>query len=225
MEYIFGYVQHNGVTVENLKTVGNSHSELSGFIQTVREYQDTTITDVFRITERYRSDEDGEGNCYDWYVIDKHYRYVDETKPLKAENTMLKAQVNAQSAVASITFVTLCEVGTLDMVTASEHVEMFAEWAYPVAYTAGKLRRYNGTLYKCVQAHTSQADWTPDTAASLWSVAADPAEEWPAWSQPVGAHDAYAKGDKVSHNGKHWTSDVDNNVWEPGVYGWTEATE
>lgn len=144
---------------------------------------------------------------------------------LESENTMLKAQVNAQSAVASITFVTLCEVGTLDMVTASEHAELFAEWAYPVAYTAGQLRRYNGTLYKCVQAHTSQADWTPDTAASLWSVAADPAEEWPAWSQPVGAHDAYAKGDKVSHNGKHWTSSVDSNVWEPGVYGWTEATE
>lgn len=144
---------------------------------------------------------------------------------LESENTMLKAQVSAQSAVTSITFVTLCEVGTLDMVTASEHAELFAEWAYPVAYTVGQLRRYNGTLYKCVQAHTSQADWTPDTAASLWSVAADPAEEWPAWSQPVGAHDAYAKGDKVSHNGKHWTSNVDSNVWEPGVYGWTEATE
>ena len=50
-----------------------------------------------------------------------------------------------------------------------------------------------------------------------------------AQSQPVGAHDAYAKGDKVSHNGKHWTSNVDSNVdsnvWETGVYGWTEATE
>ena len=144
---------------------------------------------------------------------------------LESENTMLKAQVSAQSAVTSITFVALAESGGLDEITASEHAELFAEWAYPVAYTVGQLRRYNGTLYKCVQAHTSQADWTPDTAASLWSVAADPAEEWPAWSQPVGAHDAYAKGDKVSHNGKHWASNVDSNVWEPGVYGWTEATE
>jgi Carbohydrate binding domain. len=144
---------------------------------------------------------------------------------LENENAMLKAQVSAQSAVTSITFVALAESGGLDEITASEHAELFAEWAYPVAYTVGQLRRYNGTLYKCVQAHTSQADWTPDTAASLWSVAADPAEEWPAWSQPVGAHDAYAKGDKVSHNGKHWTSNVDSNVWEPGVYGWTEATE
>lgn len=137
----------------------------------------------------------------------------------------LEEQVSAQSAVASITFVALAESGGLDVVTASEHADLFAPWAYPVAYTAGQLRRHNGKLYRCVQAHTSQADWTPDTAASLWSVAADPAEEWPAWSQPVGAHDAYAKGAKVSHNGKHWTSSVDSNVWEPGVYGWAEYTE
>ena len=62
-------------------------------------------------------------------------------------------------------------------------------------------------------------------AASLWSITSDPAEEWPEWSQPLGAHDAYAAGAKVSHNGKHWTSDLDGNVWEPGVYGWTEANE
>ena len=42
------------------------------------------------------------------------------------------------------------------------------------------------------------------------------------WSQPIGAHDAYSKNAKVSHNGKHWTSSVDSNVWEPGVYGWEE---
>ena len=54
---------------------------------------------------------------------------------------------------------------------------------------------------------------------------ADPAEEWPEWSQPVGAHDAYNAGDKVSHNGKHWTSAMDGNVWEPGTYGWDEITE
>jgi hypothetical protein len=62
------------VTVENLKTVGDAHSDLSGYIQTVREYADSTITDRFRITEKYRSDEDAEGNCYDRYVISEHYR-------------------------------------------------------------------------------------------------------------------------------------------------------
>lgn len=163
------------------------------------------------------------------------YEIIDDGEPepvipptnaeLAAENKLLKEQVSAQSAVASITFVALAESGGLDEVTASEHAELFAPWSYPIAYTVGQLRRHNGKLYRCVQPHTSQADWAPDKAASLWSVAADPAEEWPEWSQPVGAHDAYAKGAKVSHNGKHWTSSVDSNVWEPGVYGWTEYTE
>ena len=60
---------------------------------------------------------------------------------------------------------------------------------------------------------------------SLWVSISDPAEEWPEWSQPLGAHDAYEQGAKVSHNGKHWSSDVAANVWEPGVYGWTEAAD
>ncbi len=156
------------------------------------------------------------------YIIEDDGRPEPVIPPTNEELASSLASVQSASAVA---FVALCEVGTLDVVTASEHAELFAPWAYPIAYTVGQLRRHNGKLYKCVQAHTSQADWTPDTAASLWSVAADPAEEWPAWSQPVGAHDAYAKSAKVSHNGKHWTSNVDNNVWEPGVYGWTEYTE
>ena len=156
------------------------------------------------------------------------YTIEDDGKPepvIPPTNEELASSLASVQSASAVAFVVLCEVGTLDMVTASEHAELFAEWAYPIAYTVGQLRRHNGKLYKCVQAHTSQADWTPDTAASLWSVAADPAEEWPAWSQPIGAHDAYAKGAKVSHNGKHWTSSVDSNVWEPSVFGWTEYTE
>ena len=81
----------------------------------------------------------------------------------------------------------------------------------------------NGKLYRCIQGHKSQADWAPDVAVSLWVTTSDPSEEYPEWKQPAGSHDAYQKGDKVSHNDKHWTSDVDNNVWEPSVYGWTEV--
>ena len=62
-------------------------------------------------------------------------------------------------------------------------------------------------------------------SASLWKEIGDPAAEWPEWSQPIGAVDAYALGDKVSHNDKHWISTCDSNVWEPGVYGWEEVTE
>lgn len=78
---------------------------------------------------------------------------------------------------------------------------------------------------RCVQDHISQEGWTPEAASSLWTKAADPTEEWPQWGQPVGAHDAYNAGDKVSHNEKHWISTTSGNVWEPGVYGWEEVTD
>lgn len=140
-------------------------------------------------------------------------------------NEELAADIASVQSISIAAFAALCETQVLDGNTAAQHADVFAPWAVGTSYTVGQLRRHNGKLYRCVQAHTSQEGWTPDTATSLWSVAADPAEEWPAWSQPIGAHDAYAKGAKVSHNGKHWTSNVDSNVWEPGVYGWTEYTE
>ena len=98
------------------------------------------------------------------------------------------------------------------------------EWdANGYSYFTGERVTYDGKYYRCIQSHTSQADWTPDRSVSLWVEISDPAEEWPEWRQPTGAHDAYAKGDKVSHNDKHWISDIDANVYEPGVYGWTEV--
>lgn len=127
--------------------------------------------------------------------------------------------------VTSIAFVVLAESGTIDEVTATEHLDVFEEWEPNKDYVVGNLRRHAGKLYKCVQAHRSQSDWTPDVTPALWAKAGDPAEEWPEWSQPIGAQDAYMNGDKVSHNEKHWVSTVDNNVWEPGIYGWEEANE
>lgn len=106
---------------------------------------------------------------------------------------------------------------------ALQGVELFAVWSGDsVDYAVGDRVSYNGTLYKCLTAHTSQSTWTPPDSPSLWVRVDDPSIEWPEWVQPVGSTDAYAKGAKVSHNGKHWISDVDGNVWEPPTM-WTEA--
>lgn len=110
---------------------------------------------------------------------------------------------------------------TLDDATALTGVELFPAWATDTAYAVGDRVQYNGVLYKCVQAHTSQADWMPDATPALWVIVS--VEEWPEWIQPTGAHDAYDKDAKVSHNGKHWKSTMDANVYEPGVYGWEEV--
>lgn len=151
---------------------------------------------------------------------------LSRTEARAAQQTAALPELQATSAIA---FVVMAESGSVDEVTASEHMDVFAAWQPDVAYTVGQLRTYgegeDKRLYRCVQAHTSQAGWTPAAAPALWAATSDPSEEWPAWSAPIGAHDAYALGDKVSHNGQHWISTTDANVWEPGVYGWTEATE
>ena len=106
---------------------------------------------------------------------------------------------------------------------ALEAVELFPVWEPDTDYIKGQRVREAGLLYALIpEAHHSQADWLPHLAPAIWKRVDDPAEEWPEWRQPIGAEDAYKAGAKVTHAEKHWISDVDGNVWEPGVYGWTE---
>lgn len=105
---------------------------------------------------------------------------------------------------------------------ALEAVELFPVWAKDTEYTTDERVQYGEKLYRCVQSHTSQAAWTPDTTPALWTEVAKPGEI-PVWEQPTGAQDAYMIGDKVWYPEKDTTiyiSTVDNNVWQPGVYGW-----
>lgn len=103
----------------------------------------------------------------------------------------------------------------LDDDSALDNIDVFPLWKVGVSYELGDRVRYNEVLYKVLQNHTSQEDWTPDVAVSLYVNIADPGEEWPEWVQPTGAHDAYELGAKVSHNGKHWISLINANVYEP----------
>lgn len=111
----------------------------------------------------------------------------------------------------------------LDDETALDNIDVFPNWKVGVNYEVGDRIRYEEVLYKCLQAHLSQEDWTPDVAVSLFVRVDNPQEEWPEWKQPQGAHDAYNTGDKCSHLGKHWISTMDANVFEPSVYGWDEV--
>lgn len=113
---------------------------------------------------------------------------------------------------------------SLDDETALDNAELFPQWEENKAYEVGDRLRYEDVLYKVLLAHTSQSSWTPDVSPSLFVRVDDPGEEWPEWRQPTGATDAYMQGDKVSHNGKHWISSIDNNIWEPSVFGWEEQT-
>lgn len=101
--------------------------------------------------------------------------------------------------------------------------EFFPLWEAGTSYEAGVRVQYDGVLYKVLQAHTSQATWTPDAAVSLFAKVLIPDEsKIPGWEQP-GSTNPYMKGDRVTYNGKTYESTIDNNVWAPGVYGWKEV--
>ena len=109
---------------------------------------------------------------------------------------------------------------------AMEVADLYPEWVAKKAYVADEIVKYgvnsNGEtqLYKVIQAHTSQTDWTPDTAASLYKKIGFTEDGVSIWTQPLGSTDAYMKGDIVSFENQLWVSTVDNNVWQPGIYGW-----
>lgn len=114
---------------------------------------------------------------------------------------------------------------TVDDQTAVRMTEFYPEWHAGQAYTAGFKCQRGGKLCRCIQAHTSQDGWEPESAPSLWAKVLIPDETViPEWEQPDSTN-PYSAGDKVTHNGKTWVSDVDNNVWEPDVYGWTEQSD
>ena len=111
---------------------------------------------------------------------------------------------------------------TLDDQTALTGVELFPTWVVGKAYAVNDRAQYNGTLYKCIQAHTSQTDWMPSATPALWKTVS--LDEYPEWVQPSGAHDAYNIGDKVTYNEQHYVCTSNANVYAPDVYGWDLIT-
>ena len=112
----------------------------------------------------------------------------------------------------------------LDDEQALETVELFPIWKADTVYAVGDRVRYNDVLYKALQGHTSQADWTPDGAVSLFAKVLIPSKDIPVWEQPTSTN-AYMTGDRVYYPTAQddvYESLIDNNVWSPTAYpqGW-----
>ena len=138
------------------------------------------------------------------------FEACERTRPLTTEEVtamLIRQQVNTLS---------------VDDATALRMVEFYPEWADGQAYTVGYKVQHGVKLWRCLQAHTSQDGWEPENAPSLWAKVLIPDETViPEWEQPDSTN-PYMRGDKVNYNGKTYESEVDNNVWAPGVYGWVE---
>lgn len=146
---------------------------------------------------------------------------VDSHVPYLAPDS--EAVRTALGAVAQMVVTDRIAADTLTYAESQAVAAAFPTWAPGQTVQTGDLRYYDGGLVECVQGHTTQADWAPADAPALWKVWRDPDEAAP-WVQPQGAHDAYQAGDRVTHNGKTWVSNVNGNVWEPPTQ-WTEAAD
>ena len=130
-------------------------------------------------------------------------------------------ELSAMVYVAKTTVTEQINASTFPYDKVTEVKALFPAWAAGIAVNVGDIYTYNDTIVKCVQAHTTQADWTPDVTPALWTIYKAP-NSITAWVQPTGAQDAYPMGALVTHLGKTWSSNVDANVWEPPTQ-WTEV--
>lgn len=126
--------------------------------------------------------------------------------------------------LTSLLFVHLAQTQQLDDVTITEHVSLFPTWSSKWTGKKGVIVSDDGVLYRSIHDVTNVGQNTkPSQTPSMWTRIGNPADEYPQWVQPIGVHDAYNEGDKVTHNNKKWKSTVAANVWQPGVYGWEEV--
>lgn len=115
---------------------------------------------------------------------------------------------------------------SLDDADALEAIDLFPQWKTDFSYEKDVKVRYEGILYKCLQPHTSQENWTPVAAASLWAKVLIPEPDVvPDWEQPDSTN-AYQIGDRVRFEGKIYESTIANNIWSPSAYpaGWKEVS-
>ena len=116
MEYIFGVDRVDGQMIENLKTVGKQHSDLTGFVETRRVYDDCIICDRFRVIEKYDSMENSEQK-YDLYHIADHYRYSEQPFSNKVLQEQFEAALceidEANEAAHAVYETALCDIDEL----------------------------------------------------------------------------------------------------------------
>lgn len=105
---------------------------------------------------------------------------------------------------------------------ALECIELFPYWEINKSVIVGERLQYNGELYKCLQAHTTQADWTPDVTPALWKKVS--IDNFPPYEQPQGSADAYMKDDGVTFESKQYICLIDYTVHSPAEYplAWEE---
>ena len=133
-------------------------------------FQDTTKTRKMIVKEREDVLATYE-NYENFYSITEYTGGIFGVAMCKREDLPeVKAEIqNAAVLVAQF------QAQSLDDSQALQVVAIYPEWSGDsVEYVKDYKVQYNDVLYKCAQAHTSQSDWAPGVAPSLWTAIADP---------------------------------------------------
>ena len=165
-------------------------------------------------------------------IVDEIVPQAEQAAEIAASKTAGRALTELRDEMATIRQAArkLVRIDDLTPDDIADLVALYEIWEPTQEVKSGATRSHNGKLYKVVQAHITQEDWTPDATPALWveiaPAATEEAEEIvPEWVQPTGAHDAHKVGDKVLYNGKVYRSLIGANTWSPIEYpqGWKEV--
>lgn len=195
-----------------------------GHLETIQEYPNGG-KDV-----EWRVDVEGVAAKDAWDEYEDIKRYIKFTEEeLKAnaerESKSLTKSETDKAMIAAVSILIKQMLTSMSVKDLEEVSALIPEWAIGTKYKIGDIVRYNGILYRCLQNNTAQEIFTPDTYTSGWKHVNEPDKSGiHPFSQPLGATDAYMKGDKISFEGVYYQSNIDYNVWSPTAYpqGWTK---
>ena len=162
--------------------------------------------------------------------IQRYTKFTDEELRTNAEREAKAAEQQEirKAVLAAVSFMTKPMIADMSEEQLTAIAPLIPTWTVGTEYKTGDIVRYNGVLYRCLQNDTAQEIFPPDTYTSGWKRVDEPDEQgiYP-FSQPLGATDAYMKGDKVSFEGAYYQSTIDYNVWSPTAYpqGWKKLDE
>lgn len=178
---------------------------------------------IWRIEHGYTACPEG-FELIDGELIKVDAPVTEQPETIKGMLGRIEADAEAEQRASRVMFRALAQTDVICQQDALDNQEMFPAWSECIGQTAkaGSYWRHEDKLWRvnAGQEHVIQAGWAPGIASALFSLAANPADEWPEWLAPSGSHNAYSEGAKVSYQDKRWISTANSNVWAPGVYGW-----
>lgn len=154
----------------------------------------------------------------------------------KQELEELRKRQEEQDKIIKATLETIVLSKDLNKEQKDNILKQYKPYQVGALYKVNDKFTHNGKVYEVIQAHTSQADWLPESTPALYKEYLNveiknddgsTTEVVAEFKKPTGAHDAYKKGDKVLFNGKIYKSVINNNAYSPEEYaqGWEEVTE